>query len=126
MFGKHAYDVGDYIEVKGKKLIVGKIFLTHTNFEEVSDPTERGTTVQISHTSLMPEPIINWTRTIEDVVERNRVKNEEDKVNAAAKGEQEKIEHEEARDLILLKTAHLRNMNLSPESIAAAKVKKEQ
>ncbi|KAK5099002.1 hypothetical protein LTR70_000876 [Exophiala xenobiotica] len=52
VFGKHPYDVGDYIEAKGKKLIVNKIFLTHTNFEEVGDPDEPGIVAQISHASL--------------------------------------------------------------------------
>lgn len=125
VFGKHAYDVGDHIEAKGKKLIVDKIYLTHTNFEEVTDPTERGTVVQISHASLMSEPIINWTRTMEEVVENKRLKSEEDKAKETAKGEQEKIDHEEARNLLLLKTAHLRNTGASPED-AGVHVKKEE
>lgn len=42
VFAKHPYDIGDYIEAKGKKLIVIKIFLTYTNFEEVTSSNERG------------------------------------------------------------------------------------
>lgn len=118
VFGKHAYDVGDYIEAKGKKLIVDKIFLTHTNFEEVTDPLERGTVVQISHASLMSEPIINWTRTQEEVIEKKKVKADEDKAKDDVKGAQEKQEKAEARDLILLKTAHLRNVDPMLEKVA--------
>jgi len=38
VFAKHAYDVGDYCLIKDKKLVVKRIYLTHTNFEEVNRP----------------------------------------------------------------------------------------
>lgn len=110
VFGKHPYDVGDYIESKGKKLVVNKIFLTHTNFEEVADPEERGVVIQISHASLMAEPIVNWTRTLEAVVEMKKNKIEQDKVSDKSKAAIEAQEKEDARNLILLKTAHLRSL----------------
>lgn len=109
VFGKHPYDVGDYIEAKGKKLIVNKIFLTHTNFEEVGDPDERGIVAQISHASLASEVIINWTRTMEAVVEKKKAKMQEDDRKAKKKAEKEAKEKEEDRDLILLRTARMRN-----------------
>lgn len=110
VFGKHPYDVGDYVESKGKKLVVNKIFLTHTNFEEVTDPEERGVVVQISHASLMAEPIVNWTRTLEVVVEKKKIKSEEDKAKDKSTAEVEAKEKEDARTLVLLKTAHLRTL----------------
>lgn len=110
VFGKHPYDVGDYIESKGKKLIVNKIFLTHTNFEEVASPDERGVVVQISHASLMAEPIVNWTRTLEAVVEMKKMRSEEDQAKQKTAAEIEAKEKEDARNLILLKTAHLRSL----------------
>ncbi|KAJ9657145.1 hypothetical protein H2198_004503 [Neophaeococcomyces mojaviensis] len=112
VFGKHPYDVGDYVESKGKKLVVNKIFLTHTNFEEVTDPEERGIVVQISHASLMTEPIMNWTRTLEAVVEKKKTNAEADKIEENEKKESENKEKEEARELILLKTARLRNVEV--------------
>lgn len=126
VFGKHAYDVGDYVETKGKKLVVDKIFLTHTNFEEVSDPTERGTVVQISHASLLSEPIVNWTRTMEEVVDKKKVKADEDKAKEKAKGEQETQEKAEVRDLILVKTAHLRNVDPLLEGVGTTSVVKQE
>lgn len=110
VFGKHPYDVGDYIESKGKKLVVNKIFLTHTNFEEVSDPEERGVVVQISHASLMAEPIVNWTRTLEAVVEMKKAKSEQDREREKSAAEVEAQEKEDARNLVLLKTAQLRSL----------------
>jgi small-conductance mechanosensitive channel len=62
VFAKHAYDVGDYCLIKDKKLVVKRIYLTHTNFEEVNGPDERGRVVQISHSALTAELIVNWTR----------------------------------------------------------------
>lgn len=71
VFGKHAYDVGDYVEVKGKKYIVSRIFLTHTNFEQVQNENVRGLVTQMSHASLVTEPIVNWTRTVEEAADRH-------------------------------------------------------
>lgn len=110
VFGKHPYDVGDYVEAKGKKLVVNKIFLTHTNFEEVTDPEERGVVVQIAHAALMAEPIVNWTRTLEVVVEKKKTKSQEDKAKEKSKSEIEAQEKEDARTLVLLKAAHLRSI----------------
>jgi small-conductance mechanosensitive channel len=62
VFAKHAYDVGDFVAVKGLKLVVTEVHLTHTNFEEVNSPDERGKVVQISHAALSSETITNWTR----------------------------------------------------------------
>lgn len=71
VFGKHAYDVGDFVEVKGKKYIVSRIFLTHTNFEQVQNEDVRGLFTQMSHASLAAEPIVNWTRTVEEAARRH-------------------------------------------------------
>lgn len=71
VFGKHPYDVGDYVETKGKKYIVTRIFLTHTNFEQVKNEHVRGLVTQISHASLVGEPIINWTRTLDEASQRH-------------------------------------------------------
>ena len=63
VFAKHAYDVGDLIEAKGKKLLVRDIHLTHTNFEEVKEDADvTGMVVQISHATLAAEVMVNWTR----------------------------------------------------------------
>jgi small-conductance mechanosensitive channel len=68
VFAKHTYDVGDLVEVMGKRLEVRQIYLTHTNFHEavtgqtpIDGPVNRKV-VQISHSSLSGEIIINWTR----------------------------------------------------------------
>lgn len=90
--------------------MVNKIFLTHTNFEEVTDPEERGVVVQIAHAALMAEPIVNWTRTLEAVVEKKKTKSEEDKVKEKSQAEVDAREKEDARTLILLKTEHLRSL----------------
>ena len=77
MFAKHAYDVGDFVDIKDKKMVVKKIFLTHTNFEEVQGPDDRGRVVQMSHTALSSEAIVNWTRSGDVLIEREfGVKNE--------------------------------------------------
>lgn len=110
VFGKHPYDVGDYVESKGKKLVVQKIFLTHTNFEEVTDPEERGVVVQMSHASLMAEPIVNWTRTLEVVVQKTKSKSDEDKAKDKSKTEAEAKANEDVRTLVLLKTEHLKSL----------------
>lgn len=70
-FGKHPYDIGDYVEIKSKKYIVSNIFLTHTNFEQVQNEHVRGLVCQMSHASLQTEPIINWTRTVDDATRRH-------------------------------------------------------
>lgn len=101
VFAKHPYDVGDYIQAKDKKLVVCKIFFTHTDFEEVSDPNERGLVLQMDHSALITEPIINWTRTIEAVTEKKKTK-------AKEKDEKEEKEKEDCRDLMHLKAAKLR------------------
>jgi small-conductance mechanosensitive channel len=65
VFAKHAYDVGDLVEAKSKKLLVREVHLTHTNFEEIRDAADAdasGMLVQISHTALAGEVIVNWTR----------------------------------------------------------------
>ncbi|KAK5203826.1 hypothetical protein LTR20_009472 [Exophiala xenobiotica] len=64
VFAKHAYDVGDLIEAKTKKLVVRDVHLTHTDFEEQgSEGADAiGMVVQISHKVLAAEVIINWTR----------------------------------------------------------------
>lgn len=65
VFAKHGYDVGDLVEAKSKKLLVRDIHLTHTNFEEIregDDADATGMLVQISHTALATEVIVNWTR----------------------------------------------------------------
>ena len=65
MFAKHAYDVGDLVEAKSKKLLVRDIHLTHTNFQEIREgdaADATGMVVQISHASLASEVIVNWTR----------------------------------------------------------------
>ncbi|KAK5092198.1 hypothetical protein LTR70_005853 [Exophiala xenobiotica] len=70
-FGKHPYDIGDYVDVKGKKYVVARIFLTHTNFEQVQNEHIRGLVTQMSHASLIAEPIVNWTRTLEEASGRH-------------------------------------------------------
>lgn len=72
VFLKHAYDIGDFVRIKGLSLVVTDIHLTHTNFEEVSAPDMRGKVVQISHSALGSEVITNWTRS-NDVVAENEV-----------------------------------------------------
>lgn len=65
VFAKHAYDVGDLVEAKTKKLVVKDIRLTHTNFQEIREGESAeatGMVVQISHSSLAAEVITNWTR----------------------------------------------------------------
>lgn len=64
VFAKHAYDVGDLIEAKSKKLVVRDVHLTHTDFEETgSEGADAiGMVVQISHKVLAAEVIMNWTR----------------------------------------------------------------
>ncbi|KAJ9616621.1 hypothetical protein H2200_000340 [Cladophialophora chaetospira] len=64
VFSKHAYDIGDLLEVKSKKLVVRDIHLTHTNFKEIrgDDADATGMIVQISHAALSSEVIVNWTR----------------------------------------------------------------
>ena len=69
VFAKHAYDVGDFVETKGKKMVVRQIYLTHTNFEEVNNPDERGKALQIAHSSLTAEVIVNWTRSLDAAAE---------------------------------------------------------
>ena len=69
VFAKHAYDVGDFVNIKDRKLVVRRIFLTHTNFEEVQGPDERGRVVQMSHSVLSGEVIVNWTRSNDVLVE---------------------------------------------------------
>lgn len=108
VFAKHPYDVGDYIETKTKKLVVEKIYITHTNFEEVTNPEERGVVVQISHASLLAEPIVNWTRTLEAVLEKKAIKTKEDEAKEKEKKEQEDRVKEEARQLVLLKMETLK------------------
>ena len=64
VFAKHSYDVGDTVEVMSRTLEVRQIFLTHTNFEEAADSKIERTEakiVQISHTSLSGEVLVNWT-----------------------------------------------------------------
>lgn len=70
-FGKHPYDVGDYVEIKTNKYIVAQIYLTHTQFEQVLNEHVRGLFCQMSHASLQTEPIINWTRTSEEAAARH-------------------------------------------------------
>jgi small-conductance mechanosensitive channel len=65
VFAKHAYDVGDLVEAKTKKLIVQDIHLTHTNFVEIREGDSAdatGMVVQIAHAALASEAITNWTR----------------------------------------------------------------
>lgn len=62
--------MGDLVEIKTNKYIVSHIFLTHTNFEKVNDDGERGMVTQMSHASLQLEPIMNWTRTTDDVTKK--------------------------------------------------------
>jgi small-conductance mechanosensitive channel len=65
VFAKHAYDVGDLVEAKSKKLLVRDIHLTHTNFQEIREgdaADATGMVVQISHATLAGEVIVNWTR----------------------------------------------------------------
>lgn len=65
VFSKHAYDVGDLVEAKSKKMLVRDIHLTHTNFQEIREGDSAGASgmiVQISHASLTAEAITNWTR----------------------------------------------------------------
>jgi small-conductance mechanosensitive channel len=83
VFAKHAYDVGDLVEAKSKKLIVKDIHLTHTNFQEVREgegADATGMVVQISHTSLATEVITNWTRSNDLKI---AAKEEKDEVAAA-------------------------------------------
>jgi len=70
-FGKHPYDIGDYVDIKAKKYVVARIFLTHTNFEQVHNENVRGLVTQMSHASLISEPIVNWTRTLEEATHRH-------------------------------------------------------
>ena len=69
VFAKHAYDVGDFVQAKGLKLIVTDVHLTHTNFEQVENPEDRGKVVQVSHAALTGESIINWTRSNDAILE---------------------------------------------------------
>ena len=69
VFAKHAYDVGDLVALKGLKLVVTSVHLTHTNFEETTSPDVRGKVVQISHSALVAEPIVNWTRSEDELQE---------------------------------------------------------
>lgn len=108
VFAKHPYDVGDFIETKEMKLVVRKILLTHTDFEEVSKPTDRGLVVQMGHTMLISEPITNWTRTMETVAAEKKEKEEEKEEREKEKMETETKEKDAARELMLLKTALLR------------------
>ena len=78
VFAKHAYDVGDFVLVKDRKLVVKRIFLTHTNFEQVENPEERGKCVQISHGPLSAEVIVNWTRS-KDIEEGEKVEVKQEK-----------------------------------------------
>lgn len=112
VFGRHPYDVGDYVEAKGRKMIVQKIFLTHTNFEEVTDPTERGVVVQSSHASLFAEPIVNWTRTLEAVVEKRAATTKQDDQEKQTKTEAEVKATNDARELIQLKVQQLKSIKL--------------
>lgn len=112
VFGKHPYDIGDYIEAKGKKLIVTKIFLTHTNFEEVTDPEERGVVIQASHASLLSELIINWTRTLEAVVEKKNAQARAGADSDQAKGEAEARATNDIRELVQLKMARLKSVKI--------------
>jgi len=57
----------------------------------------------------MSEPIVNWTRTLDPVVEKKKSKAKEDDAKDKASKEVEKQSKDEVRDLILLKTARLRN-----------------
>lgn len=50
---------------------MARIFLTHTNFEQVLNEHVRGLVTQISHASLISEPIVNWTRTLEEATKRH-------------------------------------------------------
>lgn len=52
---------------------------------------------------------MNWTRTLEAVVEKKNIKTKEDEVTAKVKTEKEEMAKEEARQLILLKTESLKH-----------------
>ena len=106
VFGKHPYDVGDFIEAKGKKLMVKRIALTHTDFEECfkAGSSDRGLVVQMSNISLTAEPITNWTRTAELVVK----KKQEDEAKGKEGEEADKKEKEALRELVLLQGQKLK------------------
>jgi hypothetical protein len=67
VFARHSYDVGDRVVVMDRCMEVRSIYLTHTNFEEVGK-LGRKCLVQISHTKMSPEPLVNLTRS-EDPME---------------------------------------------------------
>lgn len=69
VFAKHAYDVGDFVNIKDRKLVVKRIYLTHTNFEEVAGAYERGRVLQMSHSALSAKAIVNWTRSNDVLIE---------------------------------------------------------
>lgn len=116
VFGRHPYDVGDYIEAKTKKLVVKKIFLTHTNFVEVGGPSERdGVVVQSSHASLFAEPIINWTRTHEEIIEKKAAAAQETAAKDTAKTEAETKATNDVRELVQLKVENLKGINIKSE-----------
>lgn len=64
---------------------------------------------QISHAALTAEVIVNWTRTMEAVIEKRRNEMREEERRAMEEAEREARAKEEDRDLILLKTARLRS-----------------
>ncbi|KAK5088543.1 hypothetical protein LTS08_001051 [Lithohypha guttulata] len=100
-FGKHPYDIGDFVELKGKKFIVSNIFLTHTNFEQVQNEHVRGLATQISHAALATEPIINWTRTVEDATRRHAKAEDES-------GARDVQRNDHVAELVTAKLEHLR------------------
>ncbi|KPI35349.1 uncharacterized protein AB675_9951 [Cyphellophora attinorum] len=67
VFARHSYDVGDRVIVMDRCMEVRSIYLTHTNFEEV-DKMGKKCLVQISHTKMSGEPLVNLTRS-EDPME---------------------------------------------------------
>jgi len=100
-FGKHPYDIGDYVDVKGKKYVVARIFLTHTNFEQVQNEHVRGLVTQMSHASLISEPIVNWTRTLEEATHRHAKSDDDD---SARTGER----NDKLANLVEAKLDHLK------------------
>ena len=105
-FGKHPYDVGDFIEIKDKKYVVSKIYLTHTQFEQVQNEHVRGLVCQMSHASLQTEPITNWTRTVEDATKRHAE-------SASKKDDKNSTREEEIARLVSAKLTYLQRAELA-------------
>ena len=67
-----------------------------------------GSVVQMSHASLILEPIMNWTRSDDEVLEQKDKKKADDQVSDDQKKEEEKLDKERQKELLALKMDCLR------------------